>query len=94
MNLSPEQVRRTALLSRLDLTEDEVTLYAEQLGKILEYAEKIKTAAASAEPMITAAVAGNVFREDEVNPCLPRELVLSQAPERDERFFRVPPVIE
>lgn len=39
--IEKEQVQKIAELSRLSLSEDETTLYTEQLGKILEYASHL-----------------------------------------------------
>jgi Asp-tRNA(Asn)/Glu-tRNA(Gln) amidotransferase C subunit len=36
----------------------------------------------------------NSHRPDEVEPTLDRDEVLSQAPERDGAYFRVPPFLE
>ena len=95
MALSEEEVRHVAWLSRLELTDDEVRLYARQLGKILEYVEMLKRVDTSdVEPMITATVEGNVFRPDQPRPGLPREEALQAAPEQDGEYFRVPRVIE
>jgi aspartyl-tRNA(Asn)/glutamyl-tRNA(Gln) amidotransferase subunit C len=95
MALSKEVVRHVAMLSRLELSEEEVELYATQLGKILDYVETLKALDTSrVEPMVTAAVTGNVFREDEPREGLGREEALRSAPEHDEEYFRVPRVIE
>ena len=39
--LSPEVVAHVAQLARLDLTEDELTLYTSQLGAVLEHAADV-----------------------------------------------------
>ena len=41
MALSAKEVRHVALLSRLELSDDEVDLYTEQLGKVLDYVNKL-----------------------------------------------------
>lgn len=95
MAITPEDVAKVAKLSRLSLSADETQIYSEQLGKILHYVEKLNALDTSTvEPMITAAASGNVFRKDEIKPCLKREDALGSAPEHDDEFFRVPPVIE
>lgn len=95
MALSEQEVRHIALLSRLQLTDDEVKLYREQLTKILDYVEKLKKLdTTGVEPMISASVQGNVFRADEPRPSLPREAAFESAPSHDDEYFRVPPVIE
>ena len=95
MPLTPEEVAKVAKLSRLAMTEKEIQVYSEQLGKILTYVEKLKALDTSkVEPMITAAAEGNVFRPDEIKSGLKREDALASAPSHDSEFFRVPPVIE
>jgi len=95
MALTREEVANVAKLSRLALTEKELETYTEQLGKILQYVEKLNALDTSkVEPMISAAAKGNVFRPDEIRPGLSREEALKAAPEHDDEFFRVPPVIE
>jgi aspartyl-tRNA(Asn)/glutamyl-tRNA(Gln) amidotransferase subunit C len=95
MALSEEQVRHVALLSRLELSDEEVELYASQLGKVLDYVDKLNTLDTSnVEPMITAAITGNVFREDEPEEGIEREDALQSAPDHDDEYFRVPRVLE
>jgi len=93
--ITKDDVAKVAKLSRLSLSDAELQMYSEQLGKILGYVEKLNALDTSkVEPMITAAADGNVFRPDEVRPGLKREDALKSAPAHDDEFFRVPPVIE
>ena len=95
MAITQQDVAKVAKLSRLSLSEAELKMYSEQLGKILGYVEKLNALDTSkVEPMITAAADGNVFRVDEIRPGLKREDALKSAPAHDDEFFRVPPVIE
>ena len=95
MAITKDDVAKVAKLSRLSLSDAELQMYSEQLGKILGYVEKLNALDTSkVEPMITAAADGNVFRPDEVRPGLKREDALKSAPAHDDEFFRVPPVIE
>ena len=95
MAITKEDVAKVAKLSRLSLSDAELQMYSEQLGKILGYVEKLNALDTSkVEPMITAAADGNVFRPDEVRTGLKREDALKSAPAHDDEFFRVPPVIE
>lgn len=95
MAITRDDVAKVAKLSRLALSEDEVQMYTEQLGKILHYVEKLNEPDTSkVEPMITAAASGNVFRPDDVRPSLERKSAFESAPSHDDEFFRVPPVIE
>jgi len=95
MSLSEEEVRHIALLSRLQLTDAEVKLYADQLTHILDYVEKLQGLNTSGvEPMISASVSGSVFRNDDPRAGLPREAAFESAPAHDDEYFRVPPVID
>jgi aspartyl-tRNA(Asn)/glutamyl-tRNA(Gln) amidotransferase subunit C len=95
MSITRDDVAKVARLSRLALTEEELQLYTEQLGHILQYVEKLNAVdTAAVEPMVTAVAGRNVFRPDAVKPGLKREDALAAAPDQDEEFFKTPPVIE
>ena len=84
-----------ALLARLELSEEEKDLFSKQLGSIIQYIEKLNELdSGSVEPTAHVLPLHNVFREDEVQPSLPREMALQNAPERNEQFYRVPKIIE
>jgi aspartyl-tRNA(Asn)/glutamyl-tRNA(Gln) amidotransferase subunit C len=89
-----EQVRQVARLSRLALSEDELARLAPQLESILEYVAKIRLVNVSdVVPMAHALPLANVLRDDVVEPSLPLEKVLANAPETDGPFFKVPKII-
>ncbi|HSV15513.1 MAG TPA: Asp-tRNA(Asn)/Glu-tRNA(Gln) amidotransferase subunit GatC [Tepidisphaeraceae bacterium] len=89
-----DDVRHVAKLARLDLPEDRLNTLTSQLESILEYVAKIgEVDVTSVEPMAHALPLHNVFREDIVEPSLPLEKVLQNAPETDGPFFKVPKVI-
>src|SRR5881394_869562 len=93
-HITPETVRQVAKLARLALDEQHIEKYAGQLEAILGYVKQIRTAdVAGVEPMAHAVPLHNVLREDVVEPSLPLEQVLQNAPETDGRFFKVPKVI-
>jgi aspartyl-tRNA(Asn)/glutamyl-tRNA(Gln) amidotransferase subunit C len=98
MAIDKETVRHVARLSRIALTAEEEERTAAQLGHVLEYIERLEAADVSGiEPLSFAgdpAQAEAVMRPDEVGPSLPREAVLSQAPEHDGSSFLVPRIIE
>jgi aspartyl-tRNA(Asn)/glutamyl-tRNA(Gln) amidotransferase subunit C len=89
--ISEEQVRHVANLARLGLTDEERGRMGEQLGAILESMEKIQEldltdVAPTANPLNLT----NVLRPDEPRGGLPREEVLSPAPEAVDGLFAVP----
>jgi len=89
-----EQVREVAKLARLELPADRLAKLTGQLESILEYVAKIGQVDVShVEPIAHALPLHNVLREDVVEPSLPLEKVLQNAPESDGPFFKVPKVI-
>ena len=92
--ISLDDVRNVAKLARLALSESQMQALTPQLGSILQYVAKVSEADTSgAEPMAHALPLHNVLREDVVEPSLPLEKVLQNAPETDGPFFKVPKVI-
>ncbi len=95
IEVNRELVHRIAQLSRLELGEEEAERYTEQLRAILAYVEQLaKLDVEAVEPMVHAREAWNVLRDDQIGDSLPLTEVLANAPERLERYFRVPKVIE
>ncbi|MBL8119975.1 MAG: Asp-tRNA(Asn)/Glu-tRNA(Gln) amidotransferase subunit GatC [Anaerolineae bacterium] len=94
MELSHDEVRRIAELARLELTDDEVALYAGQLSHILQYFERLQELDTSQIPL-TASVLPlrNVMREDVAAAPLPPDEVIRNAPDADEHQFRVSAVL-
>lgn len=87
-------VRHVAKLARLALSEEKLQTLTQQLESILGYVAKISEVDTSkVEPMAHALPIHNVFREDVVEPGMPLEKVLQNAPETDGPFFKVPKVI-
>ena len=94
MGISPEQVRKVALLARLRLSEEEVAMFAEQLGRVLDYMDLLaELDTEGVEPMTHAVEVTNVFRADVAAESLDREDALANAPHRDGACYRVPAVL-
>ncbi len=92
--ISTEDVQKVAKLARLALKNDEISRFAGQLQGILGYVAKLgQLDTKNVEPMAHALPLANVLREDVVEPGLPLEGVLRNAPETDGPFFKVPKVI-
>jgi len=82
------------MLARLSLTDGEIDRLAPQLSQILAYAEQVSEVAADdVEPMTHPFPLRNVMREDQPRPSLPRDLLLSQAPEVQDDRFAVPRIV-
>ena len=94
--LTRADVERIATLARLELTPDEVTLFAGQLTAILAYADQVQQVDTSGVEVPPAAAAGGAAARDDVPvPSLDRDTVLSQAPAADRAagLFKVPRVL-
>lgn len=93
--ITEEQVRHIAHLSRLNLSDAEVTLFAAQLGNILEYIGKLNEVdVTGVEPLAHPLPVTNVLRDDIPQPSFTTETALANAPSREGDFFRVPKVLD
>lgn len=95
MPLSRQEVKQIAEQAKLELTEQEVELLAEQLAAILDLAATLQRLdTEGVAPTVQVAEMENVMRPDVAEPSLPLEDVLANAPSRQDDCFCVPPVIE
>lgn len=97
MPLNRQQVQHIAELAKLKLDEDEIDRMTQQLSAILDHAARLQELDTDAiSPTASVAALQNVMRADVVGTCLPREDVLANAPDTDERgeFFRVKAILK
>jgi aspartyl-tRNA(Asn)/glutamyl-tRNA(Gln) amidotransferase subunit C len=95
MSITVKDVEHVAALARLELSDEEKTLYTEQLNAILEYAEQLNALDTDGvEPTSHAVPLHNVLREDVAKPSLPIEKVMLNAPDEEDGQFKVPAVLE
>jgi aspartyl-tRNA(Asn)/glutamyl-tRNA(Gln) amidotransferase subunit C len=86
-----EQVLHVARLARLDLTEDEVGRMSAELSDVSRYIDKIGELDLDGVPPTTHVVeVSNALRPDVVEPSLPREVALANAPAVAGGGFLVP----
>ena len=97
--LTRADVQRIATLARLELTPEEIALFADQLTAILAYADQVQQVDTS-DPELRATAPHDetplqATRADEAAPSLPRDVVLEQAPDADlsAGVFKVPRVL-
>ena len=87
-------VRYVAKLARIALTDEEVERFGAQLGDLLAHVDALSELDVNAVAATAQVVESrNVQRDDAPAPCLDRETVLAQAPQRQGGFFRVPRII-
>lgn len=93
--ISRNEVLKIARLAHLTLSEEEIQEMTAKLSAILDYMRILdKVEISGVEPMSHAQGSTNVFRNDEIEPSMPREEALANAPARNGPFIRVPLVIE
>ncbi len=93
--IDQEQVRKVAKLARLELSEAEVEEFTGQLSAILDYVEKMNELdTTDVEPLAHCLPISNVLREDTAKESLGTEKALTNAPQRDGEFFKVPKILD
>ena len=92
MAISREEVLHVAALARLELTEEEVERFREQLNAILEAVGKVaELDLSNVEPTAHPLDLVNAWADDEPHQSLPLDAVFANAPAREDDLFRVPP---
>ncbi|AGE36316.1 Asp-tRNA(Asn)/Glu-tRNA(Gln) amidotransferase subunit GatC [Corynebacterium urealyticum] len=96
--ISRENVAHLAKLARLEIPEDELQSYADQIDDIIEHVAAIsKVDTEGVDPLShpTQNVDGavSVMREDVVMPVLTAEQALDQAPAVQDQRFQVPQIL-
>jgi aspartyl-tRNA(Asn)/glutamyl-tRNA(Gln) amidotransferase subunit C len=90
--ITRDEVLHVARLARLELTDDEVSRFQEQLSDILEAVSKVAELDLSDVPPTAHPLEiANAWAEDVPHECLPLEEVFANAPEREDDHFKVPP---
>ena len=88
-----KDVEHVAKLARLELTEEEKELYTKQLGDVLKYVDQMNEVDTSnVKPMTQVIDFCNVMREDKVVQEISKEALMSNAPEVEGDFFKVPKI--
>ena len=94
-NLSHEEVASLSRLCRIECTPKELESFSKDLAQILTYIEqldKIDTTGVEACDHVINLV--NVFREDEEQELLARDIFLANAPAQVSGMVKVPPVFK
>lgn len=90
-----DQVRKVALLARLELSPAEEQQFTGQLSSILEYFEQLNELdTENVEPTTRAIEVQNVTRPDVLRPFEDRAAILDCAPEREDDYFKVPKILD
>ena len=92
MSLTPEEIQQIATLARLELTEKEKKMYAEQLSAVLDYVSMLNEVNTE-DVAETCQVTGleDVVREDKVNACdeETKQMLIDAFPEKKGDLLKV-----
>ena len=93
--VSKEEILHIANLARLNLEEDEIEKYRENLQDILNFANVVNNAPVEGlDVTIGANEEKNVFRKDEINVFEDTQSLLQNAPSQEQNMFKLPKVIQ
>ncbi|MDH4069652.1 MAG: Asp-tRNA(Asn)/Glu-tRNA(Gln) amidotransferase subunit GatC [Ignavibacteria bacterium] len=94
MSVTLRDVDHVAKLANLSFSDEEKQTLVGELNAILDYMEQLNELDTSnVDPLSHVIELSNVFRDDELKPGLSREEALRNAPQRSEKFFKVPKVL-
>lgn len=95
MKISAEEIKKIALLSRLEIKDDQIESVGKQLNDILSYMDLMSQVdIMDVKPTAHAVSMSNVMRDDVPQPSLSNEKALQNAPEPENGYFKVPKVIQ
>ncbi|MFP3916401.1 Asp-tRNA(Asn)/Glu-tRNA(Gln) amidotransferase subunit GatC [Lysinibacillus telephonicus] len=93
--LSKEEVKHVAHLARLAITDEEAEKFANQLGKITDFAEQLNELdTTDVKPTSHVLPIVNVMREDVAQKGLDREVMMLNVKEQEAGQVKVPPILE
>ena len=93
--IDDETMENVCILAKLSLSEEEKEKAKADMGKMLDYIDKLNELdTSSVEPMSHVFPVSNVFREDVVTNGDDRDNILKNAPEERDGAFVVPKTFE
>lgn len=94
MQVSKEELLHIANLASLEIKEDEIQKYLDNLQDILDFANVVNNAPVdNLDITIGANDEKNVFRKDEVKVFEDNESLLQNAVSKEQNMFKIPKVI-
>lgn len=94
--VSKEEVKQIAYLARLEMSDKEIEKYQKELSGILKYVDQISEVdTKNVEPTAQVTGLSDVWRVDEKHPSkLTRDEILANAPEKQDGYIKVKPVLD
>ena len=88
--VTEHDVQHIAELADVGINKDELATFTHQFNAILDYFDTLDTVKGN---IAVKSERFNVLREDEVEPSLPQEDVLRNAPAQEDGFIKAPRVM-
>jgi len=98
MPINESDVEKVAQLAHLEITPEELKIFAPQMAEIVTYVEQLNALATSdVEPALGGLTpegeGTDSAREDVVTPSLGQKIALAEAPDPASGHFRVPKIL-
>jgi aspartyl-tRNA(Asn)/glutamyl-tRNA(Gln) amidotransferase subunit C len=98
MPITESDVEKVAQLAHMEITPEELKVFAPQMADIVSYIEKLNEVATSNVPLALGGLtpegeATDSSREDAVAPSLGQQTALAEAPDAASGHFRVPKIL-
>lgn len=95
MNINQNVISKLARLSKLKFNEDEMKLISNDLSKMLEFINQLQDLDTEGiDPLIHVNEEINNWREDKVQGMISQEEALSNSPDKDGTYFKLPKVLD
>ena len=94
MKITDDMIDNIAILSKLELTHNEKEKAKEDIGKMLNFIDKLNELDTEGiEPLSHIFSINNVFRDDKVENVDDSEAMLKNAPEQEMGYYKVPKTV-
>jgi len=94
MVITQAEIEHLGKLAKVDIPEERKQQVTQKISSLLEYMQQLQGLDITGiEPTTLVLPLVNVFREDKIAPCLPREEALALAPESEDGYFKVPSIL-
>ena len=94
--INKKEIKKIAALAKIDISEDEIGIYSEQISKILEYMSTLNEVDTSNVEEFSTQLLNDQqnMREDKPEESLKRDDIVKLAPDSDGVYFKVPKIID
>jgi len=93
--LTNEQIKQLADVSKIEMTDEEVETFTEQLNGLWHVFDQLaELDTTNVEPTTHVLNMKNVMREDQAEKGLPVDEVMKNVPEHQDGLIKVPTIIE